>query len=60
MYLYALRAFGPAVGFVTGWLTWLSRVLAFATVCSLFVDYAGGGAWRATLIIGTVSAMTAS
>ena len=58
-YLYALRAFGPAVGFVTGWLTWLSRVLAFATVCSLFVDYAGGGAWRATLIIGTVSAMTA-
>ena len=24
-YLYALRAFGPGVGFVTGWLTWLSR-----------------------------------
>ncbi len=64
-YLYALRAFGPGVGFVTGWLTWLSRVLAFATVCNLLVDYAGvvagnavTGAWRATLIATVVSSMT--
>jgi APA family basic amino acid/polyamine antiporter len=64
-YLYALRAFGPGVGFVTGWLTWLSRVLAYATVCNLLVDYAGvvtggavTGAWRAAVITGVVSGMT--
>ena len=64
-YLYALRAFGPAVGFVTGWLTWVSRVLAFATICSLLVDYssalAGGaiaGGGRAALITGVVAAFT--
>ncbi len=64
-YLYALRAFGPGVGFVTGWLTWLSRVLAFATVCNLLVDYAGivagnavTGGRRAALIASIVSSMT--
>ena len=64
-YLYALRAFGPGLGFVTGWLTWLSRVLAFATVCNLLVDYAGivtgdavTGVWRASLIASIVSGMT--
>jgi amino acid transporter len=40
-YLYALKAFGPGVGFMTGWLTWVSRVVAMATVCALIVDYFG-------------------
>lgn len=64
-YLYALRAFGPDVGFVTGWLTWLSRVLAFAAVLNLVVDYAGGitggavaGSGRAALITTVVAALT--
>ncbi len=65
-YLYALRAFGPGIGFVTGWLTWVSRVLAFATIVNLLVDYAGaipgvpgGEAWRAALIASVVGALTA-
>jgi basic amino acid/polyamine antiporter, APA family len=65
-YLYALRAFGPGVGFVVGWLTWLSRVLAFATILSLVVDYAGAitgaavaGAGRAALMTTIVCGLTA-
>ena len=64
-YLYALRAFGPGVGFVIGSTTWLSRVLAFATILSLVVDYAGAitggtveGAGRAALMTTTVFALT--
>jgi APA family basic amino acid/polyamine antiporter len=38
-YLYTLTVFGPLTGFIAGWLLWLSRLLAFASVCNLFVDY---------------------
>src|SRR5690349_21281636 len=34
-YLYAREAFGPVVGFETGWLTWLARVSAFAANSNL-------------------------
>ena len=64
-YLYALRAFGPDVGFVIGSTTWLSRVLAFATVLSLVVDYAGAitsapveGSGRVALMTTTVFVLT--
>lgn len=39
-YLYARIAFGPLVGFEVGWLFWLSRIAAFASICNLFVSYA--------------------
>jgi len=39
-YLYTHVAFGPLVGFEVGWLFWLSRVAAFASICNLFVNYA--------------------
>jgi basic amino acid/polyamine antiporter, APA family len=52
-YLYALTAFGPQAGFLIGWLGWISRLLAYASVCNLAVNYAAAlypplanGAWR--------------
>src|SRR5204863_8650543 len=39
LYLYALAAFGPLVGFEIGWLSWLTRITAFGGLCNLFVDY---------------------
>jgi hypothetical protein len=38
-YLYALESFGSVVGFQAGWLLWLSRLFAFASVCNLLVNY---------------------
>ena len=40
-YLITRNAFGPATGFIVGWLYWVSRVLTFATICNLLVDYFG-------------------
>lgn len=39
-YLYTRVTYGPLVGFEVGWLFWLSRVSAFASICNLFVNYA--------------------
>src|SRR5262245_51117975 len=56
-YLYARQAFGPITAFEIGWLLWLARVTAFATVCNLLVGYAsyfwpkvGAGGGRVALI----------
>lgn len=56
-YLYTRVAFGPLIGFEVGWLFWLSRVAAFASICNLFVNYASlfrpqlAGGWeRAALM----------
>jgi basic amino acid/polyamine antiporter, APA family len=38
-YVYAREAFGPAVGFEVGWLSWLARLSAFAANCNLMVSY---------------------
>jgi APA family basic amino acid/polyamine antiporter len=38
-YLFALKAYGPFIGFVVGWLAWLAKVLAFAYVSNLLVVY---------------------
>jgi len=55
-YLYAREAFGALAGFEVGWLTWLSRVTAFAANCNLLVEYltffwpnAKGALWRGLL-----------
>lgn len=38
-YLYARRTFGPVVGFLVGWLMWVTQLGGFASVTNLFVDY---------------------
>ena len=38
-YLYARKAFGPAVGFEVGWLFWIVRVTTFAANTNLLVTY---------------------
>jgi amino acid transporter len=39
-YLYAREAFGPAVGFQAGWLTFWIRVTSLAANLNVFVEYA--------------------
>ena len=59
-YLYAREAFGPLVGFEVGWLTWVTRVTAFAANCNLLVEYLGyflpawGAGWRRSVVITLV------
>lgn len=38
-YPIATRAFGPAAGFVTGWLTWLQYVASNAFISVVFAEY---------------------
>jgi APA family basic amino acid/polyamine antiporter len=40
-YLYARTTFGPLVGFQVGWLLWVGRVAASASLANLFVGYVG-------------------
>ncbi|HEX7794157.1 MAG TPA: APC family permease [Vicinamibacterales bacterium] len=40
-YLYARTAFGPLIGFQVGWLLWVGRVAASASLANLFVGYVG-------------------
>jgi APA family basic amino acid/polyamine antiporter len=65
MYLYAKEAFGPVVGFETGWLYWIVRVTTFAANCNLMLAYlsfflpsADQGYLRTSLIVSIVSAFT--
>jgi amino acid transporter len=60
-YLYARTAFGDFVGFETGWMNWIARLTSLASLSNGFVVslarlYAplGSGAWRATIILGTL------
>ena len=39
-YLYARVAFGPMIGFIVGWVTWVSRPLTIAVIGNLVVGYA--------------------
>jgi len=63
-YLYAHESFGPAVGFVVGWLTWITRMTAFATICNLLVTYSGhfwpaatSVPWRPMIITGVIAGL---
>ncbi len=56
-YLFTRTAFGTAPGFIVGWLYWVSRVLAFATICNLLVGYVvrvlpalQGPGWRLAIV----------
>lgn len=55
--VYAHAAFGPFVGFVIGWLMYLSRLSSFGAVAAIMLDYAAGfwpalgaGIWRALAV----------
>lgn len=56
-YLYTREAFGRFVGFEVGWMTWLSRVAAIASLAnglvlaSTQVDAAAAGGWTRTAIL---------
>jgi basic amino acid/polyamine antiporter, APA family len=38
-FVYASAAFGPFVGFVTGWVLWVGRVTGACAICSLLLQY---------------------
>jgi amino acid transporter len=64
-YLYARVTFGPLIGFQVGWLMWLGRIAAFASLSNLFVGYvgyfvpmAGANPWRPVVIVTIVAALT--
>lgn len=64
-YLYASAAFGPAVGFLTGWLVFLARVIGFAALSNLWLDYCSffwpgvnQGAARVLMIVAIVASFT--
>src|SRR5215472_4449435 len=64
-YLYAHQAFGSLIGFEVGWLLWLTRLTAFATICNLLILYlahflpaANSGPWRAIIIVFIVTSLT--
>ncbi len=65
-YLYAREAFGPAVGFQAGWLTFWIRVTALAANQNVFVEYAavlapglGAPLGRALTMVAVVAVVTA-
>jgi len=61
-YLYARTAFGDFVGFETGWMNWIARLTSLASLSNGFVvslarlyPPLGAGAWRASIIIGSIA-----
>lgn len=64
-YLYAREAFGRAVGFQAGWLSFWIRVTSMAANLNVFVDYlaallpaAGAGAGRAAVMCAVAALVT--
>jgi APA family basic amino acid/polyamine antiporter len=65
--IYAGEAFGPAAGFVVGWLMYLSRLSAFGAIVMVMLDY-GTGLWpplgmvtvRVVAVTAIVAALTAT
>lgn len=64
-YLYAKETFGPSVGFLVGWLMWLTRLAGFATLLLVIVSYLGyfwpaaeSGLPRIAVIVGLVLVLT--
>jgi amino acid transporter len=65
-YLYVRTAFGPAAGFMAGWVAVATKLLAFASISNLAVGYAAGifpgaasGAGRVLAITATTLLLTA-
>jgi basic amino acid/polyamine antiporter, APA family len=38
-FIYAGAAFGPLLGFLTGWVLWIARVTGCCAICSLLLQY---------------------
>lgn len=64
-YLYAKETFGSSVGFLIGWMMWLTRLAGFATLLLALVSYlgyfwppAGSGLPRIAVIVGLVAFLT--
>jgi basic amino acid/polyamine antiporter, APA family len=64
-YLYARETFGPSLGFLVGWLMWLTRLAGFGTLAQVFVAYLGyfwppaeSGLPRIAIITGLVVTLT--
>src|ERR1700682_3113175 len=64
-YLYAGETFGPSLGFLVGWLMWLTRLAGFGTLAQVFVAYLGyfwppaeSGLPRIAIITGLVDFLT--
>ena len=64
-YLYAKETFGSSLGFLVGWLMWLTRIAGFATLLLVFISYLGyfwpsaeTGLPRTAIIIGLVAFLT--
>jgi len=65
-YLYARTAFGDFAGFETGWMNWIARLTSLASLSNGFVvslarlyPPLGEGAWRASIIIGSIAILAA-
>jgi amino acid transporter len=65
-YLYVREAFGDALGFGAGWLTWVTRPLSAATLLNLLVVYVAGffpaaavEPWRSLILTAIITALTA-
>jgi amino acid transporter len=65
-YLYTRTAFGPQVGFLVGWLMWITRVTALAAISNVMASYlaffwapAGAGSGRAAAIAAVLVSLTA-
>jgi amino acid transporter len=65
-YLYVRTAFGPAAGFMAGWVAVATKLLAFASIANLAVGYAAGivpaiagGAGRILAITATTLLLSA-
>ena len=64
-YLYAREAFGPFAGFLTGWMTLITRVTVAAALSnglalavSLFWPWAASGVGHAAIVIGSLGLLT--
>lgn len=64
-YLYALRTFGDAPGFVVGWMVlvvtvtaWATMVNGLATATAEYIPQLAHGPWRAITIVGFMALLT--
>lgn len=65
-FLYASEAYGPATGFLVGWLVFIARLTSFAANCSLLPAYLGlffpalaSGGGRACILTVVVAVLAA-
>jgi basic amino acid/polyamine antiporter, APA family len=66
-YVYAGTAFGPAAGFLTGWLLWIARITGCCAIASLLLEYSAffepgwnqgaGRAVSAVVLLGVLTAI---